>query len=107
GVKRPYSAVTGNLGRFYRAGGDFTNTIAFSKGLGDDGATRFSFSDLNDESYVPNAGLQRLTFGQTTNLKWGHNFTLDLSSQYVSEYTKNQPNVSDAVGNLNWGPMFV
>jgi TonB-linked SusC/RagA family outer membrane protein len=107
GVKRPYSAVSeGNLGRFYRPGGDFTNTVAFSKGW-DDGATRFSVSDLNDESYVPNAGLQRLTFSQTTNMKWGKNLTLDLSSQYVSEYTKNAPNVSDAVGNLNWGPMFL
>src|SRR6202012_1768680 len=33
--------------------------------------------------------------------------SLDLSSQYVTEYTKNAPNLSDAVGNLNWGPMFV
>lgn len=108
GVKRPYAAVaTGNLGRFYRAGGNFTNTVALSKGFGEDGATRFSFSDLNDQSYVPNAGLQRLTFNQTTNLKFGKNLALDLSSQYVSEYTKNAPNVSDAVGNLNWGPMFV
>ncbi len=108
GVKRPYSeAAKGNLNRFYTSGGNFTNTFAFSKGFGDDGATRFSFSDLDDKSYVPNAGLQRLTFNQTTNLKFGKNLTLDLSSQYVSEYTKNAPNVSDAVGNLNWGPVFV
>jgi len=108
GVKRPYSAVAdGNLSRFYRPGGNFTNTVAFSKGFGDDGATRFSVSNLNDQSYVPNAGLQRLTFNQTTNLKFGKNLTLDLSSQYVTEYTKNAPNVSDAIGNLNWGPMFV
>ncbi len=108
GVKRPYSeAAKGNLNRFYQAGGDFTNTFAFSKGFGDDGATRFSFSDLNDQSYVPNAGLKRLTFNQTTSLKFGKNLTLDLTGQYVSEYTKNAPNVSDAVGNLNWGPMFV
>ena len=108
GVQRPYSAVsTGNLNRFYKAGGNFTNTFAFSKGFGDDGATRFSFSNLDDKSYVPNAGLKRLTFNQTTNLKMSKNLTLDLSSQYVSEYTKNAPNVSDALGNLNWGPMFV
>jgi TonB-linked SusC/RagA family outer membrane protein len=108
GVKRPYSAeADGNLSRFYRAGGDLTNTASFSKGFGDDGDTRFSFSDLNDQSYVPNAGLQRLTFNQNTNLKFGKNLTLDLSSQYVSEYTKNAPNLSDAVANLNWGPMFV
>jgi TonB-linked SusC/RagA family outer membrane protein len=108
GKKRPYSAVAdGNLSRFYRAGGNLTNTASFSKGFGDDGATRFSVSDLNDQSYVPNAGLQRLTFSQNTNLKFGKNLTLDLSSQYVTEYTKNAPNLSDAVGNLNWGPMFV
>jgi TonB-dependent SusC/RagA subfamily outer membrane receptor len=98
GVKRPYSAeADGNLSRFYRAGGDLTNTASFSKGFGDDGDTRFSFSDLNDQSYVPNAGLQRLTFNQNTNLKFGKNLTLDLSSQYVSEYTKNAPNLSDAL----------
>ncbi|HEY9003056.1 MAG TPA: SusC/RagA family TonB-linked outer membrane protein [Mucilaginibacter sp.] len=108
GVSRPYSAVAkGNLGRFYRPGGNFTNTVSFSKGFGDDGSTRFSVSDLNDESYVPNAGLKRLTFNQTTNLKLGKNLTLDLYSQYVTEYTKNAPNVSDAVGNLNWGPVFL
>ncbi|BAU55101.1 SusC/RagA family TonB-linked outer membrane protein [Mucilaginibacter gotjawali] len=108
GVKRPYSeAAKGNLGRFYHAGSNFTNTVAFSKGFGDDGATRFSVSDLYDQSYVPNAGLKRLTFNQTTNLKLAKSLTLDLSSQYVSEYTQNAPNVSDAVGNLNWGPMFV
>lgn len=108
GKKRPYSeAAKGNLGRFYQAGGNFTNTVSFSKGFGDDGATRFSVSDLNDQSYVPNAGLQRLTFNQTTNLKFGKNLSLDLSGQYVTEYTKNAPNVSDAIGNLNWGPMFV
>jgi TonB-linked SusC/RagA family outer membrane protein len=107
GVKRPYSAeANGNLSRFYRPGGDLTNTASFSKGW-DDGDTRFSVSDLNDESYVPNAGLQRLTFSNNTDLKFGKNFTLAFSGQYVSEYTKNQPNLSDAVGNLNWGPMFV
>ncbi len=108
GVQRPYSeAAKGNLGRFYQAGGNFTNTVSFSKGFGDDGATRFSVSNLNDQSYVPNAGLKRYTFNQVTNLNLDKHLTLDLSSQYVTEYTKNAPNVSDAVGNLNWGPMFV
>lgn len=108
GVSRPYSeAAKGNLARFYKAGGTATNTVSFSKGFGDAGATRFSISDLNNDSYVPNAALQRLTFSQTTNLKLDKHLTLDLSSQYVSEYTKNAPNVADAPGNLNWGPVFV
>jgi TonB-linked SusC/RagA family outer membrane protein len=108
GVSRPYAeAAKGNLSRFYKTGANATNTVSFSKGFGEYGATRFSVSDLNNNSYVPNAGLQRLGFTQTTNLKMDKHMTLDLSSQYVSEYTKNAPNVADAVGNLNWGPMFV
>ncbi|MDR3711724.1 MAG: SusC/RagA family TonB-linked outer membrane protein [Puia sp.] len=108
GVQRPYSeAAKGNLSRFYKPGGTATNTVSFSKGFGDAGATRFSVSDLNNDSYVPNASLQRMTFSQVTNLKMDKHLTLDLSSQYVSEYTKNAPNVADAIGNLNWGPMFV
>jgi TonB-linked SusC/RagA family outer membrane protein len=108
GVSRPYSeAAKGNLARFYRQGNAATNTLSFSKGFGEYGATRFSLSYLNDDSYVPNAGLQRLTFTQNTNLKLDKHLILDLSSQYISEYTKNAPNVADAVGNLNWGPMFV
>jgi TonB-linked SusC/RagA family outer membrane protein len=108
GVSRPYAeAAKGNLSRFYKTGANATNTVSFSKGFGEYGATRFSVSDLNNNSYVPNAGLQRLGFTQTTSLKMDKHMTLDLSSQYVSEYTKNAPNVADAVGNLNWGPMFV
>jgi TonB-linked SusC/RagA family outer membrane protein len=108
GVKRPYSDVSqGNLSRFYTTGGDATNTISFTQGFDNGSATRFSFGDLADKSYVPNAGLQRMTFTQTTNLKLGKNLTLDLSSAYVTEYTKNAPNVADAVGNMNWEAMFL
>jgi TonB-linked SusC/RagA family outer membrane protein len=108
GVKRPYvEAAKGNLSRFYQTGANVTNTVSFSKGFGDEGSTRVSISDLNDASYVPNAGLQRLTFTQTTSLKFTKNLALNLSAEYLSEYTKNAPNVADAIGNLNWGPMFV
>jgi TonB-linked SusC/RagA family outer membrane protein len=108
GVSRPYSSVAkGNLARFYKQGQAATNTISFSKGFGDAGSTRFSASYLNDNSYVPNSGLQRYTFTQTTNLNLDKHLSLELSSQYLSEYTKNAPNLADAVGNLNWGPMFV
>jgi TonB-linked SusC/RagA family outer membrane protein len=108
GVSRPYSeAAKGNLSRFYQTGGTATNTISFSKGFGESGSTRFSVSDLSNNSYVPNAGLQRLNFTQTTNLKLDKHLTLDLSATYLTESTKNAPNVADAIGNLNWGPMFV
>jgi len=108
GVSRPYSeAAKGNMGRFYKPGGTAANTFAFSKGFGDAGATRFSVNHLYNSSYVPNASLQRLDFTQNTNLRLDKHLTLDLSGQYVTSYTKNAPNLADAVGNLNWGPMFV
>ncbi|MBV9961387.1 MAG: SusC/RagA family TonB-linked outer membrane protein [Parafilimonas sp.] len=108
GVSRPYSAVAkGNISRFYHDGLALTNSIALSKNFGDAGSTRFSASYLNDNSYVPNAGLERFTFSQTTNLNLDKHLSLDLSAQYITEYTKNAPNLADAVGNLNWGPMFV
>jgi len=108
GVERPYSeAAKGNFSRFYKQGNDLTNTASFSKAWDNDDNTRFSFSELQDNSYVPNAGLQRFTFNQNTNLKFGKNITLVLTSQYNTEYTKNPPNVSDEVGNLNFGSMFL
>ncbi len=108
GISRPYAAVAkGNLNRFYKQGQAATNTISFSKNFGDVGATRISFSNLNDNSYVPDAGLYRQTFAQSTQLNFAKRLSLDISAQYITEYTKNAPNVADAVGNLNWGPMFV
>jgi TonB-linked SusC/RagA family outer membrane protein len=108
GISRPYAeAAKGNLSRFYNDGKTSTNSIAFSKGFGDAGSTRFSFGYLNNDSYVPNAGLERFTFSQTTDLNLDKHLKLDLSAQYITEYTKNAPNIADAVGNLNWGPMFV
>jgi TonB-linked SusC/RagA family outer membrane protein len=108
GIKRPYTYVSkGNLARFYTTGGDANNTISFSKGWDDGSATRFSFGDLTDKSYVPNAGFNRMTFTQTTNLKFGKNLTLDLSSAYATEYTKNAPSVADAAGGINWEAEFL
>jgi len=108
GVSRPYSeAAKGNLSRFYKQGTDLNNTAAFSKSWDDDDNTRFSFGELQDNSYVPNSGLQRFSFNQNTNLKFGKNITLALTSQYVSEYDKNPPSVSDEVGNLNFGALFL
>jgi len=108
GVKRPYSYESdGNFQRFYTTGGNANNTVAFTKGFDDGSTTRFSFGDLSDKSYIPNAGFKRMTFTQTTNLKLGKNLTLDLSSAYVTEYTKNNPSVADAAGGINWQAMFL
>jgi TonB-linked SusC/RagA family outer membrane protein len=108
GVKRPYSEVaSGNMGRFYKNGTDITNSVSFSKNLGDDGSLRFAVSDLHDNSIIPNAGYKQQSFTLSTNYKLAKHLDLVLKAQYINAFTHNRPQVSDAAGNLNFAPMFL
>ena len=107
GVQRPYSAVSGNIGRFYKNGGAATNTLSFSKSLGDDGSLRFSASDLNNNSIIPNAGFQQQSFSLSTNYKLDKHMDLQLKAQYINAYTHNRPSVSDAPGSVNFATLFL
>ncbi|MGZ3835574.1 MAG: SusC/RagA family TonB-linked outer membrane protein, partial [Mucilaginibacter sp.] len=107
GVLRPYSAVSGNMGRFYKNGGAATNTVSFSKNLGDDGSLRFSASDLHNTSIIPNSGFQQQSFSFSTNYKLGKRLDLQLKGQYISAFTHNRPSVSDAPGSVNFAPLFL
>ncbi|MDB5135675.1 MAG: hypothetical protein JWP37_2278 [Mucilaginibacter sp.] len=107
GVKRPYSLVNGNMGRFYKDGGASTNSVSFSKNLGDDGSLRFSASDLHNTSIIPNAGFQQQSFSLSTNYKLGKRLDLQLKGQYINAFTHNRPSVSDAPGSLNFAPLFL
>jgi TonB-linked SusC/RagA family outer membrane protein len=108
GVKRPYiAASTGNMGRFYKDGGAATNSVSFSKNLGDDGSLRFSASDLHNTSIIPNAGFQQQSFSLSTNYKLGKRLDLQLKGQYINAFTHNRPSVSDAPGSLNFAPLFL
>lgn len=107
GVKRSYSAQTGNIGRFYKNGGAATNTVSFSKNLGDDGSLRFSASDLHNTSIIPNAGYQQQSFSLSANYKLGKRLDLQLKGQYINAYTHNRPSVSDAPGSVNFATLFL
>ncbi len=107
GVKRPYSAVTGNIGRFYKNSLAATNTLSFSKNLGDDGSIRFSASDLHNTSIIPNAGFQQQSFSLSTNYKLEKHLDLQLKAQYINAYTHNRPSVSDAPGSVNFATLFL
>ncbi|ASU35152.1 SusC/RagA family TonB-linked outer membrane protein [Mucilaginibacter xinganensis] len=107
GVQRPYSYVPGNMKRFYKNGGAATNTVSFSKSLGDDGSLRFSASDLHNNSIIPNAGYQQQSFSLSTNYKLDKHLDLQLKAQYINAFTHNRPSVSDAAGSLNFAPMFL
>jgi len=107
GVQRPYNAVKGNIGRFYKNGAAATNTISFNKNLGDEGSIRFSASDLNNTSIIPNAGFQQQSFSLSTNYKLSKHLQLQLKGQYINAYTHNRPSVSDAPGSVNFATLFL
>ena len=107
GVKRRYIAQSGNMARFYKDGTAATNTVSFSKNLGDDGSLRFSASDLHNTSIIPNAGFQQQSFSLSTNYKLGKRLTLQLKGEYISAFTHNRPSVSDAPGSVNFATLFL
>ncbi|MFT3702042.1 MAG: SusC/RagA family TonB-linked outer membrane protein [Agriterribacter sp.] len=107
GVERPYSAVSGNMRKFYKDGNAATNTLAFSKSFGDDGSIRFSASDLHNNSIIPNAGFKQQSFTLSTNYKLGKRLDLQLKGQYINAFTHNRPSVSDAPGSVNFATLFL
>ncbi|MFI5163488.1 MAG: SusC/RagA family TonB-linked outer membrane protein [Sphingobacteriales bacterium] len=107
GVQRPYAAVSGNIGRFYRNGGAATNTLSFSKSLGNEGSIRFSASDLDNTSIIPNAGFKQQSFSLSVNYKLDKHLDLQLKGQYINAFTHNRPSVSDAPGSVNFATLFL
>ncbi|MBS1915016.1 MAG: SusC/RagA family TonB-linked outer membrane protein [Bacteroidetes bacterium] len=107
GVQRPYSAVSGNMRRFYKDGVAGTNTLSFSKSFGEEGSIRFSASDLHNTSIIPNAGFQQQSFTLSTNYKLSKHIDVQLKGQYINAFTHNRPSVSDAPGSVNFATLFL
>lgn len=100
GVSRPYSAVQDNIKRFYETGKTFTNTLALSGG-NDKHTARFSASNLDNNSIIPNSNLNRKTFSLATVSKF-KNLTAEITAKYIIEDIENRPKISDTPGNLNY-----
>lgn len=107
GVERPYSAVSGNMKRFYKTNLAATNSVSMSKNLGDAGSLRFSASDLRNTSIIPNAGFQQQSFSLSANYKLDKHLTMQLKGEYITAFTHNRPSVSDAVANPNFATLFL
>lgn len=107
GVQRPYSAQKGNIKRFYQMGGAATNTISFGKSLGENGSLRFSASDLDNNSIIPNAGYFQQSFSMSANYNLDKHLSVQLKSQYYNAFTKNRPSVSDAPGSVNFATLYL
>lgn len=97
-----YSAQKDNISNFYRTGSSFTNTVSVSKG-GENGAVRLSLSNLNNNSIVPNSGLDRRTINLSFDQKITKKLTVNAMGNYIDEQKKNVPYLSDGPMNPNNG----
>jgi TonB-linked SusC/RagA family outer membrane protein len=102
GKQYPYSPVSGNISRFYRAGPSFTNTVAVSRG-GENGSFRLSLSNLDANSILQNSGLDRKTFNLNLDQKLTDKISFTLNTNYIDEQSKNRPQLSDGPMNANNG----
>jgi TonB-linked SusC/RagA family outer membrane protein len=100
GKMYPYSAVKNNALSFYNVGNTFTNTVAVTGG-GDSGSYRLSASDLNNNSVVPNSGLNRKTFNFNGIEEVTPKLEVNIVANYLVDYEKNKPSLSDGPSNPN------
>lgn len=106
GKTHPYTAQKDNLKNFYNTGTTFTNTIALSGG-NESVVYRFSLSDLNAKSILPNNKYNRKTANLNISAKLSEKLRLESVIQYNFEKGNNRPIAGDALGNPNWTPYEV
>ncbi|TDO98478.1 SusC/RagA family TonB-linked outer membrane protein [Flavobacterium sp. 245] len=106
GVARPYVAQKNNIKNFYETGTTFINSIALSGGT-EKATGRLSFSNLENESILPNSGFSRKTFNLASNVNLTDWLKFDVVTQYNLEKSANRPTVSDAEANANWGTYMI
>ena len=100
GVSRPY-VYSDNKDKFYRTGTTLSNTISFSTG-NENGNTRFSITNLDNDDISPNSTLDRNMLSVNTSQKLGDNLKVDANLKYSLEDQSGNPRLSDGPGNANW-----
>ena len=106
GKMYPYSDAGDNLSRFYETGTTYNNTIALSGGS-DAGNFRVSLGDLRNSSVYPNSKYRRHTANLDLSYKLSSQWSGQANIIFTKELGLNRPNLSDAVGNGNYGILFL
>jgi TonB-linked SusC/RagA family outer membrane protein len=106
GNLHPYSAVTNNVSTFYRTAPSFTNSVSIAGG-GEKGTYRFSGSNLDAKSVLPNSGLVRKTFNFSTNQQLTDKLSFNLVANYIDQQDKNKAYLSDSPLNANYAVQFL
>jgi TonB-linked SusC/RagA family outer membrane protein len=93
-VEVPYVAQPSHIGKFYRNGSNFTNTISLSSG-GEKGGFNMSIANMDSKGIVPNNTFNR----KTINLGFAYELSKKISfagnMNYSNEYNKNPPNIAN------------
>ncbi|GAB3645748.1 SusC/RagA family TonB-linked outer membrane protein [Echinicola sediminis] len=101
GNQYPYSPASEGYIDFYRTGSNFTNTVAVSKGLGEDGSFRLSLSNLNAKSIVPNSDVERLSINLSVDQNITEKLNVTAMINYIDQQSNNIPFLSDGPKNPN------
>lgn len=91
GEQRPYVAQPNNVRDFFETGTSFINTIALS-GSSDKSSVRFSYTNSDIESILPNAGIQRDNFNLRAFTNLSDKLSLDTRITYFLQTARNRPN---------------
>ncbi|MDO1448570.1 SusC/RagA family TonB-linked outer membrane protein [Rhodocytophaga aerolata] len=106
GVARPYSAQKNNLKNFYDNGSSFTNTVAVAGG-NEVANFRFSASNLENQSMIPNSSFNRKTFNLSANANLSKKVIFESNVQYNIEKGKNRTFLSDSPKNPNYSAQLL
>ncbi|UCS94629.1 SusC/RagA family TonB-linked outer membrane protein [Echinicola marina] len=100
GNQYTYSPASENYIDFYRTGSNLTNTVSISKGFAD-GSFRFSYSNLNAQSIVPNSDVNRNTFNLSVEQNISDKINISAMVNYIDQRSENIPFLSDGPKNPN------
>ncbi len=92
GENRAYSAQKNNVKNFFRTGIKFVNTISIGGGT-EKSSLRFSYTNKDDESMVPNSTLSSNSFNVRGFSKISDKLVLDAKVSYLTRMIHNQPSV--------------
>ena len=91
GEMLPYSAQPDNVEDFFETGVQSINTLALDKG-GDDYSVRFSYTNNNTNSILPNSTLESHNFSLRSLVDLSDKLTLDTKATYFTQDLNNRVN---------------
>lgn len=89
GEQRPYTAQPNNVEDFFRTGSNWVNTLALEGGTSDLNM-RFSYSNTDANSILPNSGIERNNFNLRGYAKMSDKLTLDSRITYFTQDANNR-----------------